>query len=43
LPVPFLQGNPQYAGFTTTVHCMMRCGGVALWLPVSASYADGVS
>jgi hypothetical protein len=43
LPVPFYQGAPQYSGFRTTVHCMMRCGGVALWLPASACYADGVS
>lgn len=43
LPVPFYQGAPQYRGFRTTTHCMMRCGGVDLYLPKSVIYADGLS
>lgn len=43
LPVPFYQAPPQYRNFRTTTNCMMRCGGVALYLPKSVSYSDGVS
>lgn len=43
LPVPFYQAPPQYRNFRTTTNCMMRCGGVADYIPKASCYADGVS
>jgi hypothetical protein len=42
VPVEFRQKQPEIRGFKVVVNCMMRTGGVALWLPKSVCYADGI-
>lgn len=43
VPLQFFQKAPQMNGFKTTIYCRMRLGELALWVPASVCYADGVS
>lgn len=40
--VLFAQQAPQFVGYAAKTNCMVRTGGVALYLPKSVVYADGV-
>lgn len=42
VPVRFKQKQPEVRGFKVITNCMMRTGGVALWIPDSVCYTDGI-
>jgi hypothetical protein len=38
VPQEFEQLPPQFQGFSTTVYCHSRCGGVRIWQPKAMAY-----